>query len=68
VLFTQINQKSHQSHLEELISLCFYPKYHYELNFIKQYWGAEKFHYRTNNVKACLDDIPDLQIKGLASQ
>ena len=71
-----VNQKSH---LEELITsrghICdFYPKYHCELNFIEQYWGAAKFRYRTSpktdnidemeeNVRACLDNVPILQIK-----
>lgn len=41
---------SQKSHLKELITLCghicdFYPKYHCELNFIEQYWGAAKFCY-----------------------
>src|SRR5713101_4816825 len=67
-----------QSQLEEFVTsqghICdFYPKYHCELNFIEQYWGASKYHYWTTaqttniaemekNVLTSLDDVPLLQI------
>lgn len=79
LLFTQPDFINQKSHLEELITsrghVCdFYPKYHCELNFIEQYWGAAKFRYRTSpktndikemeeNVRACLDNVPHLQIQ-----
>jgi len=39
--------KAQQSRLEEEVELVghqihFFPKYHYELNFIEYYWGAAK--------------------------
>lgn len=78
LLFTQPDFVAQKSSLEELITsrghICdFYPKYHCELNFIEQYWGAAKFRYRSTpktsdidemekNVIACLEEIPQLQI------
>ena len=78
LLFTQPDFIAQKSHLEELITshghICdFYPKYHCELNFIEQYWGAAKFRYRSTpkttdidemekNVIACLNEVPQLQI------
>ena len=79
LLFTQPDFTSQKSQLEEYIMarghICnFYPKFHCELNFIEQYWGAVKWRYRSSprtanfdemekNVLQCLDDVPLLQIK-----
>ncbi|KIJ36226.1 hypothetical protein M422DRAFT_91105, partial [Sphaerobolus stellatus SS14] len=84
LLFCQSDFCDHKSQLEEYINsrghLCdFYPKFHCELNFIEQYWGAAKWRYRstqkTNNIDemeqnmiACLDDIPQLQILRYANR
>ncbi|KAI0244909.1 hypothetical protein BJV78DRAFT_1144163 [Lactifluus subvellereus] len=84
VLFCQPDFTAQKSHLEEFITaqghICdFYPKFHCELNFIEQYWGAVKFQYHSSpktadleameqNVLACLDDVPLLQIKCYANQ
>jgi hypothetical protein len=78
LLFTQPDFINQKSQLEELITsrghICdFYPKYHCELNFIEQYWGTAKLQYRQtpltkdktameNNVLACLDAVPHVQI------
>lgn len=79
LLFTQSDFENQKSHLEEYITsrghICdFYPKYHCELNFIEQYWGAAKLIYRTSpktkdmkemedNVKNSLNDVQIVQIK-----
>lgn len=79
LLFSQPDFVSQKSQLQELVEsrghLCdFYPKYHCELNFIEQYWGAAKLRFRVAGhaatihemekiVIACLDDIPLLQIR-----
>jgi hypothetical protein len=64
-----------QEFVERRGHLCdFYPKYHCELNFIEQYWGAVKLCFRVlgcakmieemeQKVLACLDDVPLLQIR-----
>ena len=64
-----------QEYIESHGHLCdYYPKYHCELNFIEQYWGAAKLqfciagHARTINkmerkMLGCLDDIPIKQIQ-----
>jgi hypothetical protein len=79
LLFTQPDFVNQKSYLEEYITsrghICdFYPKYHCELNFIEQYWGAAKLIYRSTskttemkemerNVRECLDDVPHVQIQ-----
>jgi hypothetical protein len=79
VLFCEPDFCAQKSQLEEYITLrghiCdFYPKFHCELNFIEQYWGAVKYRYRSSpktadmdamerNVINCLDDVGLLQIK-----
>ena len=50
ILFNQPDFTCVKSHLEEVITarghLCnFYPKFHCELNYIEQYWGAVKLLY-----------------------
>ena len=70
---------SQKSWLEEFVTsqghICdFYPKYHCELNFIEQYWGAVKLQYRImshtanivemeKNMLECLDNVPLLQMR-----
>ncbi|KIJ30912.1 hypothetical protein M422DRAFT_186566, partial [Sphaerobolus stellatus SS14] len=84
LLFTQPDFVYQKSELEELITsrnhICdFYPKFHCELNFIEQYWGAAKLHYRASpptknmeemqtNVIAALDSVPLIQIQRYANR
>jgi hypothetical protein len=79
LLFSQPDFINQKSQLQELVEsrghLCdFYPKYHCELNFIEQYWGAAKLRFRSmerattlekmeKQVKSSLDDVPLLQIR-----
>lgn len=79
ILFNQPNFLGQKPQLQEFIEsrghLCdFYPKYHCELNFIEQYWGAAKFQYRSATrsktlkdmeslVRESLDSVPLLQIR-----
>ena len=79
LLFTQLDFLNQKPLLQEFVErrghLCdFYPKYHCELNFIEQYWGAAKLRFRVagrattieemeRKVLACLDDVPLLQIR-----
>jgi hypothetical protein len=79
LLFMQPDFIKQKSQLEEVIEarghLCdFYPKYHCELNFIEQYWGAAKQRFRSKEraatirdmeqvVVECLDSVPLSQIQ-----
>ena len=79
VLLNQPDFSCQKSNLQEFIEshghLCdFYPKYHCELNYIEQYWGAAKSQYRSaarsstikdmeTLVKESLDGVPLLQIR-----
>ena len=79
LLYMQPDFLNQKSQLQELVEkrghLCdFYPKYHCELNFIEQYWGAAKLRFRDmgrattidemeKNVAESLDNIPLLQIR-----
>jgi hypothetical protein len=79
ILFSQPDFVSQKSQLQELVEsrghLCdFYPKYHCELNFIEQYWGAAKLRFRMagrattidemeRKVIECLNDVPLLHIR-----
>jgi hypothetical protein len=80
LLFNQPDFVAQKSALEELVEqrghICdFYPKYHCELNFIEQYWGAAKYRYRSylttpanvdemeQRVRESLDSIPLKQIR-----
>ena len=78
LLFSQLDFIAQKSQLKEYITsrghiFNFYPKFHCELNFIEQYWGAVKFCYCSSlktldmdamekNVLACLDAVPLLHI------
>ncbi|KIJ54263.1 hypothetical protein M422DRAFT_154130, partial [Sphaerobolus stellatus SS14] len=64
LLFTQPDVVNQKSHLEELITsrnhICdFYPKFHCELNFIEQYWGAAKLHYQASPQTKNMEEIRD---------
>ena len=79
MMFNEPDFVGQKSALEELYAsrghICdFYPKFHCELNFIEQYWGAAKRQYRVTaptkgtkamqqNILACLDSVPQAQIR-----
>jgi hypothetical protein len=52
LLFSQPDFINQKSQVQELVELCghfcdFYPKYHCELNFFEQYWGAVKLRFQS---------------------
>ncbi|RPA91713.1 hypothetical protein L873DRAFT_1838619 [Choiromyces venosus 120613-1] len=59
--------KAQRSRLEEEVELkehlvCFFPKYHCELNFIEYYWGAAKRYARRRcgyNIRALRKMVPE---------
>jgi hypothetical protein len=65
ILFLQPDFISQKSQLQELVEsrghLCdFYPKYHCELNFIEQYWGAAKLRFHMAGRAATINEIVTL--------
>jgi hypothetical protein len=72
LLFMQPDFVAQKSQLEEFIvsrgHLCdFYPKYHCELNFIEQFWGAAKLHFRGASRVATVCEMEQLVIESLDS-
>jgi hypothetical protein len=70
ILFAQPDFTSQRPQLQEYIEsrghLCdFYPKYHCELNFIEQYWGAAKLRYRVAGRARTLDSMEQKMLKSL---
>src|SRR6267154_5541526 len=75
IALSRLQKPQLQEFIESHGHLCdFYPKYHCELNFIEQYWGAAKLRFRSMRraatlegmeklIISCLDDIPLLQIR-----
>lgn len=70
ILFLQPDFVSQKPQLQELVEsrghLCdFYPKYHCELNFIEQYWGAAKLRFRMAGRAATINDMEKMVIQCL---
>jgi hypothetical protein len=74
MLYNEPDFKDAKPHIQEYLEsegqICiFYPRFHCELNFIEQIWGAAKYRYRLlpvprsesemeRQVISCLDDVP----------
>jgi hypothetical protein len=72
LLFCQPDFVAQKPLLQEIIEerghICdFYPKYHCELNFIEQYWGAAKQNYRNQSRAATLEDMQRNVLNALES-
>lgn len=81
ILYNQPDFRAQESALTEYLKnrghlVMYYPKFHCELNFIEQYWGAAKQRYRVlprtsnlkemeENVLKCLDGVPLRSIRRL---
>jgi len=68
ILFSQPDFMSQKSQLQELVESCshlcdFYPKYHCELNFIEQYWGVAKLHFRIAGHAATINKMERMVIQ-----
>ena len=62
ILYNEPDFTEQKGSLQELIEaeghLCdFYPKFHPELNFIEQYWGAAKYTYRSCPPSSKIEDM-----------
>jgi hypothetical protein len=79
ILFNQPDFMAQKPAIIELVEAhghlaFFYPKFHCELNFIEQCWGAAKYEYRTlpptknpaqmdSNIRKCLDNVGIVKIR-----
>jgi len=62
ILYNEPDFVHQKGSLQELVEkeghICdFYPKFHPELNFIEQYWGAAKYNYRSCPPSSKIDDM-----------
>ena len=72
LLFTQPDFVNQKNRLQEFVAsrghICdFYPKYHCELNFIEQYWGAAKLYYRNVPLTSTIAEMERKVIESLDS-
>ena len=70
ILYNEPDFAQQKGSLQELIEkeghICdFYPKFHPELNFIEQYWGAAKYTYRLSPPSSRISDMEKNMIHAL---